>query len=87
MEPQTQWLPPAPPAPLTEPATPAPAPRPPYEQRRRPLHQRIFGPLLVVGALLLKFGKAGLLLVTKAKFLVTSGSMLVSVAAYALIWG
>ena len=87
MERQTQWLPPAPPAPLTEPAAPGPAPRPSYEQQRRPLRQRIFGPLLVAGALLLKFGKAGLLLATKAKFLVTSGSMLVSVAAYALIWG
>ena len=84
MEPQTQWLPPAAPAPLTEPATPA---RPPYEQRRRPLRERSFGPLIVVGALLLKFGKAALLLLTKAKFLTTSLSMLVSVAAYALIWG
>ena len=53
----------------------------------QPLRERIFGPLIVAGALLLKFGKAGLLLATKAKFLVTSGSMLVSVAAYALIWG
>jgi Zn-dependent protease len=87
MEPQTQWLPPAPSAPLSEPAAPAPAPRPPYEQRRRSLRDRVFGPVIVVGALLLKFGKAGLLLATKAKFLVTSGSMLVSVAAYALIWG
>ena len=66
---------------------PAAPPRPPYEQQRRSLRERIFGPLIVVGALLLKFGKAGLLLATKAKFLATSGSMLVSVAAYALIWG
>ena len=87
MERQTQWIPPAPPAPLTEPAVPAAPPRPPYEQQRRSLRDRIFGPLIVVGALLLKFGKAGLLLATKAKFLATSGSMLVSVAAYALIWG
>ena len=61
-------------------------PRPTQEQRK-PLLQRIFGPLVVVGALLLKFGKVGLLLLTKAKFLTTSASMLVSVAAYALIWG
>ena len=87
MERQTQWIPPAPPAPLTEPAVPAAPPRPPYEQKRRSLRDRIFGPLILVGALLLKFGKAGLLLATKAKFLATSGSMLVSVAAYALIWG
>jgi Zn-dependent protease len=84
LEPQSQWIPPAPPAPLTEPAIP---PRPPYEQQRRSLRDRIFGPIILVGALLLKFGKAGLLLATKAKFLATSGSMLVSVAAYALIWG
>jgi Zn-dependent protease len=84
LEPQTQWIPPAPPAPLTEPAVP---PRPPYEQKRRSLRDRIFGPLILVGALLLKFGKVALLFLTKAKFLATSGSMLVSVAAYALIWG
>jgi Zn-dependent protease len=85
MEPQTQWMPPAPPAPLTDPT--APAPRPPYEQHRKTLRERIFGPIIVVGALLLKFGKVALLFATKAKFLATSGSMLVSVAAYALIWG
>jgi len=38
-------------------------------------------------ALVLKFGKAALLLLPKAKVLTTSASMLVSVAAYALIWG
>jgi Zn-dependent protease len=84
MERQTPWIPPAPPAPLTEPAVAVP---PPYEQRRRSLGERILGPLIVAGALVLKFGKAGLLLATKAKFLATSGSMLVSVAAYAFIWG
>jgi len=84
MERQSQWIPPAPPAPLTEPVVSAP---PPYQQRRKTLRERVLGPILVAGALLLKFGKAGLLLATKAKFLATSGSMLVSVAAYALIWG
>jgi Zn-dependent protease len=84
MERQTQWIPPAPAAPLTEPAVSAP---PPYQQPRKSLRERIFGPIIVAGALLLKFGKAALLLATKAKFLATSGSMLVSVAAYALIWG
>ncbi|HEV7773350.1 MAG TPA: site-2 protease family protein [Conexibacter sp.] len=87
MEPQTQWTPPAPPAPLTETAGAVAPPRPPYEQKRRTLRERIFGPIIVAGALLLKFGKVGLLFATKAKFLATSGSMLVSVAAYALIWG
>jgi Zn-dependent protease len=76
MDQQTQWLPPA-----------AAAPPPPYVEPRKPLLQRLFGPLVVAGALLLKFGKVALLLLTKAKFLTTSASMLVSVAAYALIWG
>jgi Zn-dependent protease len=82
MESQTRWLPPTQPA--TEPAAPAP---PPYVEHRKPLLQRLLGPLLVAGALLLKFGKTALLLLTKAKFLTTSLSMLVSIGAYALIWG
>ena len=84
MEPQTQWLPPAPAPRAPEPAA---SPPPPYQEQRKPLFQRILGPLVIAGALLLKFGKVGLLLLTKAKFLTTSASMLVSVAAYALIWG
>ena len=80
MDQQTQWLPPAA-------AAPPPAPTPPFQEQRKSPLQRIFGPLVVAGALLLKFGKVGLLLLTKAKFLTTSASMLVSVAAYALIWG
>jgi Zn-dependent protease len=45
------------------------------------------GPLFVAALALLKWGKALLLLLPKAKLLTTSASMLVSVAAYALIWG
>ena len=45
------------------------------------------GLLAVIGALLLKFGKAALLLLPKAKVLTTSASMFVSLAAYSLIWG
>jgi Zn-dependent protease len=89
---QSAWLPPLPPrdgypAAATEPPAPAPAPprsRPPTTLRR------LLGPLLVAGVLLLKFGaklKALLLLLPKLKALSTAGSMLVSVAAYALIWG
>jgi Zn-dependent protease len=81
MDSQTQWLPPAH---ATEPAAPPPAP---YVEQRKPLLQRLLGPLFIAGALLLKFGKTALLLLTKAKFLTTSLSMLISIGAYALIWG
>ncbi len=73
----TGWLPPA----------PAPDPPAPREEAQRSLLRRILGPLLVAGALLFKYGKAALLLLPKAKVLTTSASMLVSIAAYSLIWG
>jgi Zn-dependent protease len=83
------------------PATPVPAPVPPpteaeaHEQAPppeiapdpRPWWRRGLSWLVVAGAFLLKFGKAALLLLPKAKLLTTSGSMLVSLAAYSLIWG
>jgi len=79
------WLPPAS---VPPPSFEAPeAPRPPYEERRKSIGQRLLGPLVAVGVLLAKFGKVALLLLTKAKFLTTSASMLVSIAAYSLIWG
>ena len=53
----------------------------------RPWWRRAGGWLIAGGLLLLKFGKAALLLLPKAKVLSTSGTMLVSVAAYSLIWG
>ena len=90
--PERSWLPPLPPrdgypVPAMEPRVPAPAAPP----RRPPSGlRRLFGPLLVAGALLFKFGaklKGLLLLLPKLKVLTTAGSMLVSVAAYALIWG
>ena len=79
-----QWLPPqsAYEPPAYEPAPPPPAP----EQPKHPL-QRIGGGLVLAGALALKFGKSLFVVVKGAKFLTTSASMLVSVAAYALIWG
>jgi Zn-dependent protease len=58
------------------------APEPP-----RPWWRRSLSWLVVAGAFLLKFGKAALLLLPKAKLLTTSGTMLVSLAAYSLIWG
>jgi Zn-dependent protease len=76
--PQPQWLPPNTPQPVTVP----PAPDPPRSGLRR------LGGSIVVGLIMLaKWGKAALLLLPKAKLLTTSGSMLVSVAAYSLIWG
>jgi Zn-dependent protease len=57
---------------------------------RKSVLKRALGPLAVVTLLLLKFGtklKALLFLLPKAKFLTTSGSMLVSIVAYQLIFG
>jgi Zn-dependent protease len=62
-------------------------PVPPAPKPQRTGLQRVFGPLLFVGALLLKFGKLALLFVGKAKFATTSLSMLVSIGAYSLIFG
>jgi Zn-dependent protease len=76
------WLPPV--SPSTAPPAPA-APAPP--RRADGGARRLFAPLLVAAALALKFGKGALLLLPKLKVLTTSASMLVSVAAYSLIWG
>ena len=76
------WLPPVAPAP--EP----PAPPPPAPERTG--LKRWLGPLFVAGLAVLKFGaklKVLLLLLPKLKVLTTSASMLVSVAAYSIIWG
>jgi Zn-dependent protease len=57
---------------------------------RKPPWRRVLGPLAALALVLLKFGaklKGLLLLLPKLKILTTSGTMLVSVAAYALIWG
>lgn len=54
------------------------------------LAKKLGGPVVVIFILLLKFGaklKGLLLLLPKLKVLSTSISMLVSIAAYALIWG
>ncbi len=64
----------------------APAIAAPPEERR-PWWRRSLGFLFVIGALLVKFGKPALLLIPKAKVLTTSATMLVSIAAYSLIWG
>jgi Zn-dependent protease len=74
MEQQVEWLPPV----------PAPVAPPPSRAKRA------LGPLAVLGAGAAKFAgtlKALILLLPKLKLLTTSGTMLVSIAAYSLFWG
>jgi Zn-dependent protease len=62
----------------------------PFPPDRKGLFKRIGGVIIAIGAILLKLGgslKGVLLLLPKLKLLTTSGSMLVSVAAYSLLWG
>src|SRR5580765_3446886 len=64
-------------------------PRSPVREDRG-LFKRIGAGLAALGALIAKAGaqlKFLLLLLPKAKLFTTAGSMLVSVAAYGLIWG
>jgi Zn-dependent protease len=76
------------------------APRPATEpDQHGPIHpgsgrggwlKRLWGPIAATGLLLLKFGtklKVLLVALPKLKLFTTSGSMLVSIAAYALLWG
>jgi Zn-dependent protease len=60
---------------------------PPFEPRRPSWLRRTLGPAIAaIVAFLAKF-KSILLLLPKLKLLTTAGTMLVSVAAYATIWG
>lgn len=97
MENRADWLPPASPTPAHqpevawgEPAHAQQAPPQPQEPRPQSRLRRLFGPVIVAGALVLRLLgplKGVLLALPKLKLLTTSGSMLVSVAAYSLIWG
>jgi Zn-dependent protease len=80
-----QWLPPQPIRlePATEPAVSGPT-RPP---RERAGWRRVAGPLAALLVLLATKLKFVLVALKGAKFLTTSATMLVSVGAYALIWG
>jgi Zn-dependent protease len=73
-----------PPVPETDPPVPAASP---FGEERAPWWRRFAGALGAALIATLKFGKAALLLLPKIKVLSTAGTMLVSVAAYALIWG
>jgi Zn-dependent protease len=62
----------------------------PEPARKPPAWKRIGGAVAAAGLLVVKFGaklKGLLLLLPKLKLLTTSASMLVSIGAYALIWG
>src|SRR4051794_37777548 len=68
---------------------PPPAPPPPPQKRQSPLRRAggaIAGGLALIVSLAGKL-KGLLLVLPKLKLLTTSGSMLVSIGAYALIWG
>jgi Zn-dependent protease len=70
------------PAELREPPSPA--------RGDKPAWKRVLGVLAAAGLLVVKFGaklKGLLLLLPKLKLFTTSASMLVSIGAYALIWG
>src|SRR6195952_5222937 len=84
----TPSIPAPPPRPAAEVVEPDRAPPPDIApEPPRPWWRRSLSWLVVARAFLLKFGKAALLLLPKAKLLATSGTMLVSLAAYSLIWG
>ena len=80
-------------------AVPQPVPdAAPEPQRHEPIHpgsgrggwlKKLWGPILAGGLVVLNFGaklKALLFLLPKVKLFTTSATMLVSIAAYALIW-
>jgi Zn-dependent protease len=85
-QPATEW-PPAPPE--TQPPSPHDQPElgPPFEPRKPNWLKRTLGPLLAALVALGAKLKAVLLLLPKLKLLSSAGSILVSVAAYAVFWG
>ncbi len=74
------YSPPAPPHPGE------PFVAPPLQPERQTLRKRAGGAVAAIAVLLGKF-KAVLLFLPKLKLLSTSGTMLISIAAYSLIWG
>ena len=76
--------------PLSESPQAPPLRRDEEPQATKPAWRRVLGLLVAAGFLIIKFGaklKGLLLLLPKVKLFTTSATMLVSVAAYALIWG
>jgi Zn-dependent protease len=84
-QPGTGW-----PAPVTQPGEPDYEPIHPGSGRGTPWRERLrkaWGPIAAFFVLMATKGKAILLLLPKLKIFTTSASMLVSIGAYALIWG
>jgi Zn-dependent protease len=98
MEPRTHWLSPRSEAPAPYDAPPPYEPRPfydgeppelgpPPQPRRQSRLRRTLGPIIAaIVAFAAKF-KALILLLPKIKLLATAGTMFVSLAAYAWLWG
>jgi len=87
MDQRLEWLPPVtqpPPAAVPEAVAPEDVGLPPAQPRTG--LKRLAAPLAAIGAALAKL-KVVLLLLPKVKLLTTAGSMVVSVAAYSLIFG
>ncbi len=85
METNTQW----PFAPVGAQEQPLPEPEPAFEQERRglgPIRRRLSAIGAAIVAVLAKL-KAIILLLPKVKLFASSGTILVSLAAYAVIWG
>lgn len=86
------WLPPSAPRPAVDPVAlepigPAPTAADPAGPDERPWYRRLGSAIVAALLVVVKFGKVALLALPKLKILSTSASMLVSVAAYSLIWG
>src|SRR3954452_15304314 len=71
-----------PPQPVAE-----PAPSLPSGPRQESGFKKRLGPIGVLLLAMAKFAKGALIILKGAKFATTSATMVVSVAAYALIWG
>ena len=81
MEPSVQWLP------QPEPTSPPADDQPPFEGRKPSFLKRTLGPILAAIVAFLTKIKTILLLLPKLKLLTTAGTMLVSLAAYAFVFG
>jgi Zn-dependent protease len=90
MEPSTDWLSPEPEAPVRYGGDPAAFPppfEPPKPEAKQSWLRRTFGPIIAAIIAIAAKLKAILLLLPKIKLLSTAGTMVVSVAAYAWLWG